>query len=556
MPPGRFHFRDRLVRQIPGLSPGSPTYKWFVLGSVMIGTFMAVLDATIVNVALPKLMATFGVSIDSVEWILTAYLLSFAVMLPSSGWFSDRFGHRRVFLSGILTFTLGSFLCSLSPSLGILIAFRVLQGAGAGTLLPVGMAIITREFPPEKRGIALGFWSVAASASVSLGPTLGGYLIDHFSWHTIFDVNVPIGLTGAVVAGAVLREYRGGVRRSFDIVGFLSLSLFLTTLLLALASGNSAWNTGGWRSKFILTNFALSFVGLVVFLAAEFTVSRPLIELGLFRSYNFSLSNVVLFIFGFGMFGSNFLLPIYLQNSLGYTPLQAGLMFLPVGLVLGLTAPIAGIFTDKFGGKIPALVGLFLLAYTFYAYSFLSEFSMRMQILGPLYIRGVALGLIMAPMTTTAITEIPNEKMAQASGLINVIRQVGGSVGVAVFGTLLNQRTILHGAVYGQQVDRTSETFGRVITRLQHFAMGATGGGHGQGAAKAGEAIGAFVQRQAFISAVDDVFLVAGIIVLACVIPVFFLRRVKRAGRGGFGAGARGRPAATGARSAEEGVSP
>jgi DHA2 family multidrug resistance protein len=498
------------------------------MASVMVGTFMAVLDATIVNVALPKLMATFGVSVDAVEWILTAYLLAFAVMLPSTGWFSNRFGHKRMFIVGLFLFTVGSFLSSLSPTLSVLIAFRVLQGLGGGIILPVGMAIITNEFPPEKRGIALGFWSVSASASVSLGPTIGGYLIDHYSWHTIFDVNVPIGLLGMVASFIVLREFLSDERRAFDVIGFTSLALFLTTLLLALANGNSSWNTGGWTSKFIIINFSLSFIGLVVFLAAEFTVKHPLIELGLFRSYNFTLSNIVLFIFGFGMFGSNFLLPIYLQNSLGYTPLQAGLVFLPVGLLLGLTAPIAGIFTDKFGGKIPAIIGLSLLAYTFYEYSFLSHLSMKSQIMFPLYLRGIALGLIFAPLTTVAISEMPNQKMAQASGLINVIRQVGGSFGVAVFGTLLTQRTILHGAAYGQQINQYSDAFQNTMAILKYYAMHTTGGTFSQATTKASALLHMFVQNEAFISAIDDVFLIAGAIVLISVIPVFFLRNARR----------------------------
>jgi DHA2 family multidrug resistance protein len=521
-------FRERLIEHFPVLDPKNSTYKWIVMGTVMVGTFMAVLDATIVNVALSKLMATFGVSVDAVEWILTAYLLAFAVMLPSTGWFSNRFGHKKMFLIGLFLFTLGSFLSSLSPSLSILIAFRVIQGFGAGTILPVGMAIVTREFPPEKRGIALGFWSVAASASVSLGPAAGGYLIDNYSWHTIFDVNVPIGLMGMVASFIVLREFLSKVRRAFDVIGFLALALFLTTLLLALANGNSNWNTGGWTSKFIVTNFALSFIGLAIFLAAEFTVKHPLIELGLFRSYNFTLSNIVLFIFGFGMFGSNFLLPIYLQNSLGYTPFQAGMVFLPVGVLLGLTAPIAGLFTDRFGGKTPAVIGLILLAYTFYQYSFLSYLSMKSQIMVPLYIRGVALGLIFAPLTTVAITEMPNEKMAQASGLINVIRQVGGSFGVAVFGTLLTQRTILHAAAYGQQINQYSGVYQNTVAKLQYYSVDVTGGTFAQGATKASALIYMFVQNQAFISAIDDVFLLAGGIVLISVLPVFFLRSVKR----------------------------
>ncbi len=523
-----FHFRDQIVRRVPQLNPQNEAYRWFVLASVMVGTFMAVLDATVVNVALPKLMATFGVPVDTVEWILTAYLLIFGVMLPSSGWFADHIGYKKIFIFALFLFTLGSLLSSLAWDFNILIAFRVIQGAGAGLLMPVGMAIITREFPPEKRGIALGFWAISASASVSLGPTIGGYLIDNYSWHTIFDVNVPIGIMGMLASTIILREYKSEDVRSFDIVGFLSLSTFLTALLLALSNGNSAWNTGGWTSTFILTNFALSVIGLVVFLITEFTVEHPLIELHLFKSFNFSISNLVLFIFGLGMFGSNFLLPIYLQNSLGYTPLQAGLVFLPVGIILGITSPIAGFLSDKFNAKFPAFIGLGLLALTLYQFSFLSSLSPHSQIMLPLYIRGVAMGLIFSPLTTIAIAEISNEKMAQASGLINVIRQIGGSFGVAIFGTLLTQRTIFHSAIYGEQINQYSEAFKQVMFKLQHFAQQATGGTFGQAAAKGQALIAMYIQNQAFIRAVDDVFLVAAFVLLFSMLPVLFLRSRKK----------------------------
>ncbi len=518
------HLRQELVERFPILDPSRDVYKWLVLGSVMIGTFMAVLDATIVNVALSKLMATFGVSVDRVEWILTAYLLIFAVMLPSSGWLADHFGYKRMFLAGLFLFTLGSFLCSLAGNIDVLIAFRVVQGAGAGFLLPVGMAIITREFPPDKRGIALGFWSVAASASVSLGPTLGGYLIDRFEWNVIFDVNVPVGIMGMVAAGFILREHRPAPGKDFDLVGFVSLSAGLTALLLALANGNSAWNTGGWSSGFILTSFAIAFVGLGVFLATEFMVEHPLVEIGLFRNFNFSVSNLVLFAFGVGMFGANFLLPIYLQDSLGYTPFQAGLVFLPVGLLLGITAPFAGMFTDRYDGRVPIALGLGIMALTMYQFSFLSLLSEQAQILLPLYLRGIGMGLLFSPLTTVAISEIPNQKMAQASGLINVIRQVGGSFGVAVFGTILTRRTIYHMTVYGEQVNQFSATFQHTVRGLQHFAMNAVGGTYGDAAIKAKVLIGTHVQQQAFVSAMDDVFLVAFVVLVIALIPVFFLR--------------------------------
>ena len=490
----------------------------------MIATFMAVLDATITNVALPKLMASFGVSVDAVEWIVTAYLLVFAVMLPSSGWIGDHWGYKRTFLLGLFLFTFGSFLSGQAWSFDVLIASRVIQGSGAGLVLPLGMAIITREFPPEKRGIALGFWSVAASASVSLGPAAGGYLIDHFSWHTIFDVNVPIGIFALFAAFVIVREYRAEHRRSFDIIGFLSLAAFLTTLLLALSDGNAAWNTDGWTSSFILWNFAISGIALVVFLITEMTVRHPLIEIDLFKNFNFTVSNIVLFIFGFGMFGGNFLLPIYLQNSLGYTPLQAGLVFVPVGLLLGATAPFAGMFADKYSAKIPVIIGMALLALTFYQFSFLSYLSERTQIMIPLCIRGVAMGLIFSPLTTIAISEITNRKMAQASGLINVIRQVGGSFGVAVFGTILTQRTIFHASMYGQQLQQDSPTLLQTIARLRYFAEGAVGSTFHQATQQANALLYKFVGTQAFIQAVDDVFLIAGAILIICIIPLLFLR--------------------------------
>ena len=524
-------FRRRLQEEYPYLRPDNPTYRWLVLAAVMVGTFMAVLDATIVNVALSNLMSSFGVSVDQVEWVVTAYLLVFAVMLPSSGWLADHLGYKLIFLTGLFVFTLSSFLCSLAWNLNALIVFRILQGAGAGALMPVGMAIVTREFPPEKRGLAIGFWSVAASASISLGPTLGGYLIDHYSWHTIFDVNVPIGILGAVALLIILREHRSEGRRSFDLVGFFSLSAFLTALLLALANGNSSWNTGGWTSRYILTCFGISAVGLMVFLITELTVRHPLIELGLFRNFNFTVSNMVSFMFGLGMFGSTFLLPIYLQNSLGYTPLQAGLVFLPVGFLQGICAPFAGFFADRHDPRIPVILGLSLMAYTFYQFGSLSYFSERPEIMLSLYLRGIAMGILFAPLMTMSLSEIPNAKMAQASGLMNVIRQLGGSFGVAIFGTILTRRTIFHSAMYGQQMSSSSQSTRDTLMRLQQFAAHRTGGTASIALAKAKVEIAAFVSNQAFVSAVDDVFLVVTVIVLLSVIPVFFLRVHKRGGR-------------------------
>ncbi len=524
-------FRSKLMRDYPQLRPEHPSYRWLVLAGVMIATFMAVLDATIVNVALPKLMASFGVTVDRVEWVLTAYLLVFGVMLPTSGWLADHIGYKLIFTLGLLLFTFSSFMCSLAWDFNVLIFWRVLQGAGSGILMPVGMAIITREFPPEKRGIALAFWSMSASASVSLGPAIGGYLIDNFSWHTIFDVNVPVGIFGMVAAVIILREHKAASSRAFDIVGSLSLTAFLTSLLLALANGNSAWNTGGWTSNYILTCFAISAVSIVVFLITEFTVEHPLIELNLFKDFNFAVCNVVLFLFGLGMFGSTFLLPIYLQDSLNYTPLQAGLVFLPVGVMQGLVAPLAGWYGDRFSPKLPSILGVVVMAITFYQFSTLSLYSEKHEIMFPLILRGAAMGVLFAPLMAMAISDISHQKMAQASGLLNVIRQIGGSFGVAIFGTLLTRRTIYHMTTYGSQVNANSDAFRETVIRLQSWAAHSAGSPAGEAAVQAKAQIGMFVANQAFIQAVDDVFLLAGIIVLVGVVPLLIIRTHKTGAR-------------------------
>lgn len=521
-------FRRQLVSQFPALDPSHPTYRWLVLACVMIGTFMAVLDATIVNVALPKMMATFAVTVDHAEWILTAYLLVFGVMLPSSGWFADRFGYKQAFLVGLAGFTLGSFLSSLAWSINVLIAFRLVQGAGAGFLMPVGMAIITREFPPEKRGVALGFWTISASASVSLGPTIGGYLVDHFAWHTIFDVNIPVGIMGIAAGALVLREYRSPERQPFDTIGFGSLAIGLAALLLALSNGNSAWNTGGWTSGFILTCFAVAIVAGTLFFVAELTVRHPLIQLSLLRSRNFAVSNLVLFVFGVGMFGSNFLLPIYLQDSLGYTPLQAGLIFLPVGVLQGVAAPLAGLFADRFDARVPAALGLGLLAFTLYEFSFFSLLTPHGQVLQPVYLRGVAMGLLFAPLTTIALSEITTRQMAQASGLINVIRQIGGSFGVALFGTVLTRRTIYHSAVYGQQMDPHSAAYHHLVSTLHYELSRTLGGGAGENIARAKALLGALVGQQAIVQAVDDVFFLAAITLVFAALPLIFVHHLRK----------------------------
>jgi MFS transporter, DHA2 family, multidrug resistance protein len=529
----RHALHKSVVGRVASLHHEHASYRWWVLANVMIGTFMAVLDATIVNVALPKIMASFGCSLDRIEWVLTAYLLVFGVMLPTSGWVADHFGYKRSYFLALFLFTFGSFLCGLAWNENSLIVFRIIQAMGAGFLMPVGMAIVTREFPLEQRGMALGFWAIAAAASVSLGPLIGGYLVDHIGWNAIFDVNVPVGILGLFATWVIQREYRSEHIRSFDFVGFVSMSVCLVTLLLALSDGNAAWNTGGWTSPFILSCFLISAISLAVFLVTELTVKHPLIEIGLFKDFNFAVTNGILFIFGLGMFGSTFLLPLYLQNSLGYTALQAGAFFLPVGLLQAVTSPISGLLSDRINPKIPSIIGIVLLAFSLYQNSRLSLLSEHAQIMMPLVIRGFAMGLLFTPLSTLALSRIPRNKIAQASGLFNVIRQLGGSFGVAFMGAMLTRRTLFHTAMYGQALDPQSPAFQQAALRLSRFSELSLGSTPGVAVLRAKSMIATYAAKQAFVQAVCDDFLIAAAISIVGVLPILLLRTSsrKKAGR-------------------------
>lgn len=507
--------------------PSHNRYRWWVLANVMIGTFMAVLDSTIVNVGLPKIMASFGVGIDKIEWVITAYMLAMAVALPTSGWLADRFGYKRMYFLGMFTFTVGSFLCGISGNEDILIVSRVIQGLGAGCLMPIGMAIVSREFPPERRGVALGFWAIAAAASVSFGPLIGGYLVDNFTWQLIFDVNVPVGIFGLLVTIIIQREYVHPNVRSFDWIGFISVSIFLPLILFALTEGNAATNSAGWHAPYILLCFAISFIALAVFITAEFTVKEPLIDLRLLGNHNFLLANIIMFVFSVGMFGSTFLLPLYLQNSLNYTAIQSGAVFLPVGIIQGIMSPIAGIFGDKTNPKIPMFVGVVLLGVSFIMNSYLSYLTEHNYIMLSLYIRGFAMGVLFTPLSAMAMYELPREKLAQASGLFNILRQLGGSFGVALLATLLTTRVNYHTQMYGGAIDVNSQAFHGITTKMSSFIQHDVGSSAAV-AVKQGQAlILAHVNKQAFIQGVDDDFLIAGLITILGAIPIFWLH-VKR----------------------------
>lgn len=516
--------RQKLRNRNSAFHPRNVNYKWFLLANIMLGTFMAVLDATIVNVGLPKIMASFGVGIDKIEWVITAYMLSMAVMLPTSGWLADKFGYKRLYFLGLLLFTVGSALCGMSNDENTLILSRIIQGLGAGTIQPLGMAIITREFPPQQRGVAIGFWAISAAASVSFGPLIGGYLVDNFSWQLIFDVNIPFGIAAMVFTVLIQREFINPRAGKFDLIGFVSVTIFLPVLLYALSEGNAATNSAGWHAPYILICFAIAALAGTIFITQELTTDNPLIDLRLLGNYNFGMGNLVMIIFSIGMFGSTFLLPLYLQNTMGYTALQAGSVFLPVGIIQGMMSPLAGRFADKFSAKTPMIIGVLALALSFLLNSKLSFLSEHNFIMTSLYLRGFGMGIVYTPLSALSLLTMPRDKMAQASGITNTVRQIGGSLGVAMFSTLLTSRINFHTQMYGQAIQSGSQEFRNTATQLAYFAQQHMGSNMSTAIQQGKYMLLSHVGNQAYIQGIDDDFWIAALITLLGIVPVIIMR--------------------------------
>ena len=414
----------------------SSGYKWWILGMIMLGTFMAVLDVTVVNVGLPAIMSAFGIGISSAEWVITAYMITMTIMLPSAGWFADRFGNKRVYMLGLVLFTLGSWLCGKASSDPFLIGSRALQGVGSGIIQALGLAIVTREFKPAERGLALGLWSMAAAASISFGPLLGGYLVDAYSWHKIFDVNVPVGLLAVLLAAFVQKEWKDQTRSPFDWQGFAAIVLFMPLAIYALARGNSPSNPGGWSAPEVIGCFIVAGAALAWFIAAELRNPAPLLQIRLLAERNFGISMAVLTLFAIGMLGGTYLLPLYMQRGLGYTALAAGSMFLPVGVIQGVLSAVSGYLTRYVR---PLLLSFWLA----------SRFTLHTthgHILFILYLRGFGMGLTFAPLNLFSLKNLTQQDMAAAAGISNSIKQLAGSIGIALLTVILSARTSYHAA--------------------------------------------------------------------------------------------------------------
>lgn len=507
--------------------PAEDNHKWWVLGVVVMGTFMSILDSTVVNIALPKFMSVFSADVHSVQWVLTAYLLALAVVIPLTGYVDETLGGKRMYMLSLALFTAASALCGLSWSLNVLIFFRILQGLGGGLIQPLGMSLLLREFRPEERGTALGFFGIPTMLAPALGPILGGYFVQYVDWRFIFYINVPIGIVAVIAVSRILRNAPLHHDRQLDVKGLALVSIGSAALLIGIDNGP----TDGWGSTEVVLELLVGLVCLAGFVVVELTREQPLLELRLFQRINFSTAVFVTLIIQVGLFGAMFLLPVFLENLQGLGAMETGLLWLPQSIAVALIMPISGRIFDRFGPTIVLVPGIALLVYATYLFSFLSLGTSQTQVVEILIIRGAGMGLAMMPATTAAMNATPHHLIPRATALTSVIQRIAGSFGAAIMATELTDRQNYQFAAISQSVTwlRPGVDLGvahiQALMQLQGLSVAAA---H----QTAILSLYQMVSMDAAVQGFDDTFHFAALICIPAILAAFLVRNTKSEGSG------------------------
>ncbi|HST54437.1 MAG TPA: MFS transporter [Solirubrobacteraceae bacterium] len=424
-----------MTERIRSLQMNDDNRRWWALGAMCFALFMIMLDNTVVNVALPSIQRSLHASTSSLEWTVNAYTLSFAVLLVTGGRLGDLFGRRRAFLAGVIIFALSSGAIGFSPSDTWLVSWRAVQGVGAALMMPATLSIISNAFPPQERGKAIGTWAGVSAMALAIGPVVGGLLVQSVSWQSIFFLNLPVAVGAIMVALFAVRESRDEtVERTIDVPGVLTLSLGLGALVLALVEGNN-WH---WASTREVVLFVFAALSLGTFVVVELRRRVPMVDFSFFRARSFLGANIVAFIVSFAMLAMFFFLALYMQNIRHYTPLQAGIRFLPSTAVIIVMGPIAGRLADRVGPKSLITFGLIAVSGSLFWQSHLTVSSGYGTLLPGFILMGIGMGFVMSPMSTAAMNAVEATKAGVASGILSMSRMVGGTFGVAVLGALVS----------------------------------------------------------------------------------------------------------------------
>lgn len=515
----------------PGHNP------WLVALTVTIATFMEVMDTSIANVALPHIAGGLSAGLDESTWVLTSYLVSNAAVLPISAWLSDRYGRKRFYMICVALFTVSSFLCGLAPSLGLLVFFRVLQGAGGGGLGPSEQAILADTFSPQKRGMAFAVYGMAVVLAPAIGPTLGGWITDHYSWRWIFYVNVPFGILSLSLAQVMVKDppwleksRAEAKHRGIDFLGLVLIATSLGAFQVVLDKGQrDEW----FASTFIRTFTAVSLSSMVFFLYWDWHHKYPVVNLKLFRNRNYATSNVLMFLLGAVLLGSTVLIPQFLQTLLGYTAQKAGEVLTPGGFALLLVLPVVGKLVTKIDPRFLIAFGFILSGVALFE---LSHINLGIDYHTAMWWRihqALSLAFLFVPINTISYTGIPREQNNQVSAMVNLMRNIGGSVGISIFTTMLARREQVHQTFLGANVAPGSSAYEHYVNVVTQRLTATGAGAHAAGQ----QAIGFVyqsVQRQSAVLAYVDVIWIFVVVSFIGAFTVLFAKR-KPPGQGALG---------------------
>src|SRR5258708_5129289 len=512
---------------------------WLIAITVTLATFMELLDTSIANVALPHIAGGLAVSYDESTWVLTSYLVANAVVLPLSAWLSRVFGRKNYYMTCVALFVGSSFLCGMAPSLGLLIFFRILQGIGGGGLAPVEQAILVDTFPPAKRAGAFALYSMAIVTAPAIGPPLGGWITDHWSWRWVFFINVPIGLISLLLTSRLvqdppkfieeIRSARRGGRLSIDYWGISLIAVGFGALEIVLDKGQRE----DWlQSRFIVVFLTMALTALAAARIHEWRHHDPVVEIRLFQERNFAISNILYFVFGFTLFGSTVLIPPMLQSLYGYTATDAGLVLCPLAIMIAILAPFVVRLTPRVGaGKLLtiALVVVGIAMWVFASFNLNTDY--RHYAIARV-IQGVGLGFFFVPVSQLAYSYIPLSKNNKASSITNLFRNLGGSFGVAFVTTMLERRTQFHHSVLAQHVTPDNPAFQSTIDSVTRY-LASTGSSTADASQKAYGRLSGMVERQATLRAFQDCYRMLALLAAISLPLAFMTKRFRSAGGAG-----------------------
>jgi MFS transporter, DHA2 family, multidrug resistance protein len=501
---------------------------WLIAVSVMFATFMEVLDTTVVNVSLPHIAGSLSASIDEATWALTSYLVANAIILPMTGWLASMFGRKRLLMLSVVGFTAASFLCGLAPTLASLIVFRVIQGATGGALQPLSQAVLLEAFPPQDRGKAMGFWALGIVVAPILGPVLGGWLTDNYSWRWVFYINIPVGIASIVMTKLYIFDppYLRTENRTVDYWGIGMLIVGIGALQIVLDKGQQEdW----FESNLIVALAIISATTLIALVWHELTADDPIVDLRVLKERSYAVGVFLMTVVGFVLYGSMVLLPIMLQTVLGYPPLQAGIAMAPRGIGSFFMMPLTGLMTGRFDPRKLLTCGLIVGGTSLLWLSWLNLQTGYWDIFWPQLIQGVGMSLLFVPLTTISMDRIPREKMGYATSLFNLMRNIGGSIGIAATGTMLARHSQSTTSMLTANVTPYDPMSQSMMYQMRGAFM-AAGADAVTATERAYAAMFGLVQRQATMVAFVGIFQLMGVIFIALLPLVLLMKRPKSGG--------------------------